>query len=249
MQPADLARLGDDPVRDGITALLAAVPCARLQTAFLPETGALELRGHIPEDGLRDPVLSALRGQVGGAIPVSDNLRVLPRPQCEVLSGVEALGLPQSTVQETDPRLVGPDAHAREYDFVEGEPLFFEMMSPDYPAYLYIDYFEADGMVLHLKPNELLGTERMAPKTPLTVGVNVEGETVFEIFVGPPFGNEIAVAFAASSPIHDELRPLREPAGPYLEWLRGRIAAAREADPGFRGEWVYFFMSTRPADP
>lgn len=248
MQPADLARLapGADPVRDGISALLASVPCARMQTVFLPETGALELRGHVPEEGLRDPVLGALRGQVGGAIPVTDNLRVLPRPQCDVLAGIAALGLPQSTVQETDPRLVGPDAHAREYHYLDGETLTFEVTTPDYPAHVYIDYFDAAGMVLHLQPNEMLDTALMEPKSTLRVGTAPDGTEVFTIAVAPPFGNEIAVAFAASTPIHDTPRPVREPAGPYLDWLQDRIARARAADPDFKGEWVYFFMTTAP---
>lgn len=245
MQPADIARLQeDDPVRDGISALLASVPCARMQTVFLPERGELELRGHVPDDGLRAPVLAALLNQVGGAIPVADNLRVLPRPQCDVLAGIAGLGLPQSTVQETDPRLVGPDAHAREYHFVEGDALSFEVTTPDYPAHVYIDYFDAEGMVLHLQPNEMLDTVLMDPKSTLTVGSDPTGVQVFTITVAPPFGNEIAVAFAASTPIHDNPRPAREPAGPYLDWLRDRIALARARDPDFKGEWVYFFMST-----
>ncbi|WP_209428518.1 DUF4384 domain-containing protein, partial [Pararhodobacter sp. SW119] len=213
---------------NGISARLSAVPCARMQTVFLPETGTLELRGHVPEEGLRAPVLAALREQVGGAIPVSDNVRILPRPQCNVLAGIAALGLPQSTVQETDPRLIGDDAHAREYAYVEGDELTFEMTSPDYPAHVYIDYFDAAGMVLHLQPNEMLDTTLLPPKSTLDVGHAPDGSEVFRITVAPPFGNEIAVAFAASHPIHDAPRPVREPAGPYLDWLRERIAAARE---------------------
>lgn len=249
MQPADLDRLRDteDPVRDGISALLASVPCARMQTVFLPETGMLEVRGHVPEEELRAPVLTALRGQVGGAIQIADNLRVLPRPQCDVLTGIADLGLPQSTVQETDPRLVGPDAHAREYTYVDGNILRFEVTTPDYPAHVYIDYFDAAGMVLHLQPNEMLDTVLMAPKSTLTVGTDAAGTEIFSITVAPPFGNEIAVAFAASTPIYDAPRPVHEPAGPYLDWLHDRIADARSADPNFKGEWVYFFMSTTPA--
>ena len=37
---------------------------------------------------------------------------------------------------------------------------------------------------------------------------------------------------------------MSEPAAPYLEWLRSRVQVARAADPGFKGEWVYFFVST-----
>lgn len=40
-------------LRDGLTGLLSAVPCSRLQVAFNPETATLELRGHLPEEDLR----------------------------------------------------------------------------------------------------------------------------------------------------------------------------------------------------
>ena len=66
-----------------------------------------------------------------------------------------------------------------------------------------------------------------------------------DIQIGPPYGQEIAVAFAASEPLFDEIRPLIEPAEPYLAWLREKVAAARAADPDFKGEWVYFFVATR----
>jgi hypothetical protein len=87
MRPGDLNTSDSDigDVRDGITAILAAVPCSRLQTTFIPETGQLELRGHIPEDALRKPVLAALQKQLGDAIPVSDQLLILPRPQCRTI--------------------------------------------------------------------------------------------------------------------------------------------------------------------
>ena len=65
-----------------------------------------------------------------------------------------------------------------------------------------------------------------------------------QIFIGPPYGQEIAVAFAASEPLYDGLRPLVEPAAPYLEWLKTRVTAARQANPDFKGEWVYFFVTT-----
>ncbi|KIC06258.1 hypothetical protein RA19_25495, partial [Leisingera sp. ANG-M1] len=106
MQPGDAAAEGD-PLRDGVSGILAAVPCSRLQVAFVPETATLEVRGHLPEDGLRSPVLAALQAQMGADITVSDEMRLLPRPQCGALSGISNVGLPQSTDQITNPLLVG----------------------------------------------------------------------------------------------------------------------------------------------
>ncbi len=248
MQPGDLA-LTDASVgrvKDSIASILASVPCARLQTTFRPETGALELQGHIPEEDLRGPVLAALQAQVGGAIPVADNILILPRPQCGALSGIAAVGLPQSTDQLTNPRVIGPDTHARVYAFAEGQRLTFDLEAPDYDAVIYIDYYDADGMVLHLQPNEIVELEALPAQATLTVGAARADGPSLNITVAPPFGQEIMVAMAASHPLYDGLRPIREPAEAYLQFMADRVAEARTRYPDFKGEWVYFFVKTTP---
>ncbi|MBY6067863.1 DUF4384 domain-containing protein [Leisingera aquaemixtae] len=243
MLPGDAAAQGD-PLRDGVSGILSAVPCSRLQVAFVPETATLEVRGHLPEDGMRSPVLAALQAQMGGDITVSDQMRLLPRPQCGALAGISNVGLPQSTDQITNPLLVGSDAHARVLDYSGGERLFFDLTAPDYPAFVYVDYFDAGGAVLHLSPNELVPLAEAAPKTALRVGAKEAGDPGLQITVGPPYGQEIAVAFAASHPLYGGTRPLSEPAEPYLEFLRSQVAAARRQHADFKGEWVYFLITT-----
>ena len=244
-RPQD-ATSGANPVRDGIEAILASVPCARLQTVFSPETGQLEVRGHIPEDGLRGPVMEALQAQVGASIPLSDQLLILPRPQCAALAGIAGIGLPQSTEQLTNPRVIGEGGFARTYTYANGERLELDLQAPDYPGYIYVDYFTADGMVLHLQPNEVVGLDRVDPKSAQSVGRRIADQPSLDITIGPPFGQEIAAAFATSVPLYQGLRPLQEPAAPYLDYLRRQVERARAADPDFKGEWVYFFISTVP---
>ncbi|MEM6824701.1 MAG: DUF4384 domain-containing protein, partial [Pseudomonadota bacterium] len=244
MRAGDLPQGAVDAVRDGIGGLLASVPCARLQTVFDPASGALELRGHVPEEGLRGPVLAALQARVGAAIPVADNVRILPRPQCGALAGIAAVGLPQSEAQESDPKVVGAGAHARVYTFRDGERLEFELQGPDYPAFFYIDYFDAKGSVLHLQPNEFVPLEAVGIKEILTIGSERTDKPSISITVAPPFGQEIMVAFVASEPLFEGLRPIEEAAGPYLEALTAAVAAARAREPDFKGEWVYFFVET-----
>lgn len=243
MQPGDVAA-DADPLRDGLSGILAAVPCARLQVAFQPDTATLEIRGHLPEDGLRSPVLAALQAQMGADITVSDQMRLLPRPQCGALAGIATVGLPQSTDQITNPLLVGDDAHARVLDYSGGDRLFFDLTAPDYPAYVYVDYFDAGGQVLHLSPNELVPLTQAAPKSALRVGAKQPQDPGLQITVGPPYGQEIAVAFAASHVLFEHPRPLSEPAAPYLDALRDRIAKARTQHTDFKGEWVYFLITT-----
>ena len=242
-QPGDLPA-DSQLLRDGLAGLLASVPCSRLQISFNPETAQLELRGHLPENALRVPVLGALQQLVGKDIALSDKMRLLPRPQCGALSGIASVGLPQSTDQITNPMLLGPDAQARVLSYRGGDRLFFDLTAPDYPAYIYVDYFDAGGNVLHLAPNTSVPLAQSEIKEALRVGAKHADDPGLQIKVAPPYGQEIAVAFAASEPLYQGLRPLSEPAAPYLDFLRHRVAAARNRSADFKGEWVYFLVET-----
>ncbi|MCD9149667.1 DUF4384 domain-containing protein [Pseudophaeobacter flagellatus] len=244
-RPGDLAARSAN-LRDGLEALLSAVPCARLQVAFNPETATLELRGHLPEAALRAPVLAALQAQMGRDIALKDSMRLLPRPQCGALSGISAVGLPQSTDQITNPLLLGTDAQARVLAYSGGEQLFFELTAPDYPAYIYVDYFDAAGDVIHLSPNGAAPLRLAPAKSAQRVGARTPEEPGLQITIGPPYGQEIAVAFAASAPLYQAPRPINEPAAAYLDFLRERIALARKQATDFKGEWVYFLIETTP---
>ena len=243
MRPGDL-QTQTDQVRDAMQTLLESVPCARLQAAFNPDTGSIELRGHVPDEGLRGPILAALQAQVGVGIMVTDSMLILPRPQCGALGGIGAMGLPQSTDQLTNPLLVGTDAQERTYNYTQGDQMILDLAAPDYDAYIYVDFFDANGNVIHLVPNDTVPLTLHPAKSAMRIGAGEDGTPYLNITIGPPYGQEIAAAFAASGPLYDGVRPLSEPAEPYLAWMAGQVAAARAADPDFKGEWVYFFVST-----
>ena len=231
-------------VRDGISQTLGTIPCSRVQAQFVPENGTLQLNGHIPEENLREPVIIAMQQQMGGDIKVVDNMLILPRPQCSIISAITAVGLPQSTDQLTNPLLIGEDAHVKEYSYQQGDRLKLEMTSPHYNAHIYVDYFDASGMVLHLQPNEIVSSNYQAANTNLSIGKEIAGQPSLKIMIAPPFGQEIAVAFASSENLYDALRPTIEPAKPYLNFLKKKIDQARLSNNEFKGEWVYFFIST-----
>lgn len=236
------SNVGD--VRDEITQTLGSIPCSRIQAQFIPESGSLRLNGHIPENGLREPILKIMQQQMGEDIKVIDNLLILPRPQCGIISSIKAVGLPQSTDQLTNPLLVGEDAHVKDYNYQEGERLKLDMIAPHYDSYIYVDYFDATGMVLHLQPNSIIPTEKQIANSKLSVGRELDGRPSLKIMIAPPFGQEIAVAFASSESLYDGIRPTIEPAQPYLSFLQDRINVAKKANKNFKGEWVYFFIST-----
>lgn len=245
MAPSEISNATE--IKDNLSNNLAQIPCARIQATFLPETGTLDIQGHIPDPTLRDTVLQAMQAQVGDEIPVTANLLHLPEPQCASLTGISNVGLPQSTDQFTSDRLIGQTAQARDYTYAEGQRLQFDLVAPDYDAYVYVDYFAADGTVIHLVPNDVIALERIPAKSLIGVGTDTPGKPGLQITIAPPFGQEIAVAFASSEQLYSGLRPTVEPAGPYLAFLTDQVTAARSQNSNFKGEWVYFHMTTKPA--
>lgn len=243
MQPLDASQRADTP-RDAISQLLASVPCARLAATFNPESGTLELRGHIPDDSIRAPILTAIRQQLGESIPVGGSMIVLPSPQCDVLSRLENLGLPQSTKQANDPKELGAVTQLTTFEYGEGERVIIRMKSYDFPAYVYVDFFDVDGNVLHLRPNEWEPLQFYEPGANITVGDNGEGQPAIQLIVRPPFGRELAVAYASSEPLYEGLRDAVEPAEPYLAYLRDRIADLKSEHSDYKGDWVYMFVET-----
>ncbi len=250
MTPKSVAegRAHQGDVRDAISQLLAEVPCSRLEAAFVPETGALEIRGHVPDPEQGAAVATRLSAMVGGAIEVGNDILVLPEPTCAVLAGIAGLGLPQSTDQSDDPLVVGAAAQAAVFSFVEGDLLTIALGGADYDAYIYLDYFDAAGAVVHLIPNPRVPPKRVAAKAQVVLGDDPADFGGLEPRVAPPFGRDIALAIASSVPLYAAPRPIQEPAGPYLDWLAAQVSAAQR-DPDFKGEWVYFFVDTRPARP
>ena len=232
-------------VRDAISAMLAGVACSRLQAAFVPETGALEIRGHVPEPALRGEVEARLRRMIGESMAVGNDLLHLPAPQCEVLGTVAGLGLPQSADQANDPLVVGEAAQARIVRFAAGERLALTLQAPDYPAHVYLDYYDSEGNVIHLIPNEHAPLARHPPDATIRVGGADGLLSGLDLTIAAPFGRDIVVSIATSEPLHDGLRPMIEPAGPYLDWLRARLATWRTRE-GAKGEWVYLFIDTAP---
>ena len=78
----------------------------------------------------------------------------------------------------------------------------------------------------------------------MSIGKEIAGEPSLKIMIAPPFGQEIAVAFASSKNLYEGLRPTIEPAKPYLKFLKTKIDQARLLNNKFKGEWVYFFIET-----
>ena len=230
-------------LRDELDTALSDLHCSRLAAAFSPGEGEIVVRGHARDSSIAAAAVARIEAAVGPSIPVVGDLLVLPEPQCAILDAVEALGLMQSSDQADDPLVVGRASQLRYQRFGEGEAMVFELGAADFDAWLYVDYFDAAGGVVHVMPSESLPL-RLAPAgSRLRLGG--AGDPGPSMTVAPPFGKDILVALAASHPL-DLSRPPREDGVAYLEALRDALDRTRAEAPGFRGEWVYIFVETVP---
>ena len=88
-----------------------------------------------------------------------------------------------------------------------GEPVKLHLKAPDFPAFLYVDYFSSDGKVFHLVPNRDYGDEPFTPGEPF--GLGNPGDPGPQLRVAPPFGLDMAVVLASSERLFDETPPAR----------------------------------------
>jgi hypothetical protein len=103
--------------------------------------------------------------------------------------------------------------------YTAGEKLRVHILA-DRSAYLQVDYYQADGQVVHLLPNAL-ETNEIKPGQLFTLG---KAEKTFQFEIAPPFGVEMLTVLASQEPLETPPgMPHVELADLYLERLATRL--------------------------
>ena len=221
-----------------VDAILTALPCARMGGRVDAGTGDLRLSGHIPSADAWQDLRADLRALEGIAEIENRDVIVLPEPLCGVVDTLVDLGFLPS---EPDDLQVGVAAQASVATFRDAEKLRLDLTTPDFPAHVYIDYFESDGNVIHLLPSPRDRDNVFARPTVLRLGTEA---LVGPISVVPPFGTDLLVITASSEPLQDGLRPQFEPARDYLTALYDAVQPAGGGAP--QRELTYLVIVTGP---
>ncbi|WP_226575158.1 C1 family peptidase [Acuticoccus sediminis] len=119
------------------------------------------------------------------------DIRVRPYPVCEALKTLDAPL--QAHSRPTVRLLSGLEKVA------VGDSLAFEVVSPDFPAFLYVAYLDNQGNVTNLAPRGGPLRQQVAPGTRLLYGDGREGRQSYEAAL--PTGDEAVIVIAAKSPI------------------------------------------------
>ena len=108
--------------------------------------------------------------------------------------------------------------------FKGGQYLMFDVVTPDFPTHLQVDYFTSDGDVIHLLPNPLEISGRVEPGAIRRLGERGAGGRFWSI--GPPYGHELIVVIASPAPLFPSPRPEAETAASYLPALKQALDSA-----------------------
>ncbi len=198
--------------------------CAALN-AEQGRDGVLHVSGFVP----REEDIALVHQEVAalaGTTPTRVQLQQRPWPYCEVVDILQAHQ--RRNAQARNPLALHVPA-ARGGSLREGDGVSLQVRAPAAEGVLWVDYYTADGAVLHLRAQ---GQRRVSfgPGQSFVFGEDLPSSWL----VSPPFGTVLVTAVAV--PAHAPLAAGTEPppfelASAYLLRLRETLAAAGAAAP------------------
>ncbi len=214
---ADFAELGR---------ILDQFECSAL-SATLRQGSNLMINGHVSSADDMNRLLASLEPYAAFA-QVSNQAQIYAYPHCDAVEIAEELTVTNTAAGGTPS--VRPFQHGLTY--TEGEPVVIEAVAGAVPGYLYVDFIQNDGTIVHL-----LSGARVEPGAQVRLG-----ETGLSFSVAPPFGDEMLLAIQTPQPLYTDDRPQVEDAATYLPVLRSAI---RDADQTALSGFT--FLTTGPA--
>ncbi len=180
------------------------------------ENGALSVSGFVASEADKSD-LAAKLSALSGVSSVTADLVIVPRPFCEVramldelaLVGGAGIGAPVLQLNHAD------------LAYRAGDKFVVKVKASDrFAGYLYLDFIDSEGSVVHLLWTPSLLGSRVLAGQELTAGAR--GELV----ASPPFGENLLIAISSRRPLFSALRPEVERGAVYFPALRQALASA-----------------------
>lgn len=223
----------EPPLAGRIEQHLQSYACADL-AATARKDGSLRVSGFVSLPADLDRVEREVAAIPGAGSPTFD-IELRAWPHCEVFAILKpyqlrnrekALGLAMDVPTATNSELR------------EGDNVRVQVSAPGHDSYLWIDYYTADGSVMHLNAGQSATRLRAGEK--LELGRDIPSSWL----VGPPFGRVLVTAVSSPVPLAAIAdRPPFELASAYLLRLREALAAGKG---GQRLVADFVFLETVP---
>ena len=223
--PADTAAAAPAGEFAALGQVLDQFECAAL-SATLRGGADLTINGHVSSADDMNRLLASL-APFAGVAQVSNQAQIYAWPHCEAVEIVDQFTA--ASTAAAAPPSIRPFQHGAAYR--EGEALVVEATAGATAGYLYVDFIQNDGTVVHL----MSGTQ-VAPGTTTRLG---DSDLTFTI--APPFGEEMLLVVQTAEPLFADTRPQVEQAADYLPSLRAALATAT-------AQSAFTFLSTSAAE-
>ncbi|GAB7550339.1 serine/threonine protein kinase [Cupriavidus sp. 8B] len=232
-QPRQEAKAERALSMQAVEPVLARAPCSLLSATG--QDHVLQVGGYVAErfgiKRLKDE-LSA----VPGVQTLNLDVQPLGDDKCDVVKLIS----PYWSGRRTGAALTTIHTRAPGAQLTEGTPLIVDITTPPYDTYVYVDYYMADGKVVHMVPSERAKANQ-APAS-YTAAVGSLGDWV----ISKPFGTELIVLITTPAPLFDALRPESESRQDYLRALDRQLGpmAAKHGESHIGADMVQ--ISTKP---
>jgi type IV/VI secretion system ImpK/VasF family protein len=198
---------------------LQSFACADLSASPGPD-GTLRVSGFVPTHDDIERVQREVRA-VPGVEAASFALRLRIWPHCEVVAILKPY---QARNQGLRQPLRVSVPTAQDGRLREGDTVRVQVAQAEQEGYLRVDYYTADGAVMHLDASRRL--PRLRPGELIELGRDIPSSWL----AGPPFGAVLVAALSSAVPLHDvDGAPPFELASAYLQRLREALASSEAA--------------------
>lgn len=202
--------------RENLWPLLDPVPCAVLTTDL--DRDRVILSGHAGPPASIDAVATKLR-EIPGIANVIKAVAPLDAVHCQPID----LAKPHALANRSGK--VGLSILPAKAAFSGGDELQLKVGDAARDGYLYVDYYGADGTVLHMLPRPRTRSLRLQPNSRVAIG---EGSDTGQWSISAPYGLDLVVALLTPEPLElpGGRRPELEPTADYLPALRQALDKA-----------------------
>lgn len=215
--PAPVAAPPPMPSLDAVAGALAAVPCSALLASASGR--ALRIEGYLAKDFSRARLSDTLAAIPGVSTVVLD-VQAVAKNTCAVIATLGPYWVAHRRAGGgARIRLAVPNAGPGNL-LAEGDSLMVDITTAGGESFATVDYFEADGNVVHLLPNAKARDNRAPAHYTATIG------SLGNWMIGAPFGDEIVALVTTPAPLFDALRPEVEPGADYLRAMEQRLGRA-----------------------
>jgi serine/threonine-protein kinase len=204
--------------REGIlSATLASLPCTILSGHA---AGGATIISGLAGAGAPQASLSAALQSLPGNVSVTNKVQTIDGPYCDALNTIR----PYSGMFQSAGSKLNMTLDQGKTTLHDGDLITVDETMPNFTGYLETDYFSSDGSVLHLYPTPTDPAAKFGQAASKTLGDPTKGGASWQ--VSAPYGTDMIISIASTSPLFSKARPQEENASDYLPALRSALQNA-----------------------